>query len=140
MPRDRHGHIVTWSSGWLDGEPMLGTNDAAKVARCILERLCGACGDPLDYWIAFLGDEVVVKSREFLEPPMHVDCARYSIAVCPYLASPDFAPKRTRPGVMQVADRTRSPRMALYITRGFRIALGVLPMSKADAPHSLEWF
>ncbi len=72
---------------------------------------------------------------------MHVNCARYAISVCPYLASAEYTGRRTRPGVLTVASRERPARMALYITRGFAPQPDSnVPMAVAEAPKFLEWF
>lgn len=140
-PRDDRGRPIPWVSGEVDGVPRLGTNNAALCARAILERRCGQCGTPLGYWICFMGDEVSVERREFMEPPMHEGCARYAMAVCPYLANEHYEAKHQLPGVVTVADRARPERMALYVTRGYRPKYGDHPpMAKADAPKRLEWF
>lgn len=141
-PLDKAGRVIGWATAVdADGEVMQGVNVGMRCAESILSRLCGLCGKPLGYWVVFVGDEVCVAKREFMEPPMHEECFRYSMAACPYLANKQFTPRRARPGVLQVADRRRPGRMALYLTRGFRPKFDSdVPMAKADAPKSIEWF
>lgn len=142
-PRDRHGRIIGWTVAiGDDGEPMHGTNVALRCAEAIERRRCGLCGNPLAGRVAFVGNGECVLNRSFLEPPMHEACARYSLAVCPYLlAAEGFTASRERPGVAVLADRSRPARMALYVTRDFRPLYGDHPpMSLAGAPIRLEWF
>lgn len=141
-PLDDTGRVVGWATALGDdGRAMQGVNVALRCAEAIEGRLCGQCGTPLGYWIAFLGDEECVSGRRFLEPPMHEACARYAISACPYLGAERYVAKLQRPGVTQLADRTRPERMALYVTRSFEPLYGDhAPMAKAGPPKTVEWF
>lgn len=141
-PLDRHGLVIAWTTAIDEaGEPMQGVNVGARCAEAILDRLCGQCGNPLGYWIVFIGDDVCVRKRDFLEPPTHEVCARYARAACPYLAAERYTGRRDRAGVVQLAPRERPIRMAMYFTRGYRPKLDSdAPMSHADAPKRVEWF
>lgn len=78
-------------AGWNpDGTVAFKVIDPDAEARLVAGRLCGLCGDPLDYWLTFLGDEVSVTDPAgvYVEPPLHEDCAGFAItspAGCPYL-------------------------------------------------------
>ncbi len=56
-----------------------------QVVRCIKERLCGVCGKPLDYWVAFIGNEKAGATCIFTDPPMHESCALASLGLCPMI-------------------------------------------------------
>jgi hypothetical protein len=56
-----------------------------QVHRCIDERLCSVCGNPLGYWVAFIGNEVSARRRQFTDPCMHEDCALASLRLCPMI-------------------------------------------------------
>lgn len=144
-PLDSHGRPLAWVLG-VDGngEPMQGVNDADKVFRCIIERRCGLCGEPLGWWVAFIGDDESVRQRVFVEPPMDPECARYALTACPYLAAgAGFEVKRKREGVVAIQDRQRPARMALYLTRHFEFYPPpyppIIPAAKAGPPKSVEW-
>lgn len=65
-----------------DGLPDFKVTDHHKRLRCASDRLCGLCGDPLGYWIAFIGGPLCVSKRLWYDPPMHRDCAEYAFEVC----------------------------------------------------------
>lgn len=58
-------------------------DEALRVAQ---EKQCGLCGEPLDYWIAFLGGPRSAEQRTYTDPPMHSECARAALSLCPHLA------------------------------------------------------
>ncbi len=59
---------------------------SARVLTCARERLCGSCGQPLGWWLAFLGGPRTASERAYLDPPMHPDCALASLTLCPHIA------------------------------------------------------
>lgn len=60
--------------------------DAGRRLMCLTAGLCGICGQQLSLAKCFfLGPKSVVHGVSF-DPAMHHDCAKYSRAVCPYLA------------------------------------------------------
>lgn len=40
----------------------------------------------MGYWVAFLGGPRSIKQRTFADPPMHPECARAALFLCPHLA------------------------------------------------------
>ena len=98
--------------------------------RCGLERLCMVCGQPLPYWLWFLGGEADLDNGVCGDPPLHWDCANYSVQVCPFLTSTrlEFASGRgavpAQPHTAGGRDRSR-PRpdtVVLGKTRGYTLA------------------
>jgi hypothetical protein len=93
-PRDRRGYPVPFSV-YIDrtGRPQFTITDPVKLRACIGKRLCGLCGGRIDagYW--FVGGERCFTHElgAFIDPPMHEECARYAIRVCPFLAAPSYA-------------------------------------------------
>lgn len=49
-------------------------------------RLCGLCGAPLGYWIAFVGGPNTIRFRAFSDPPAHPACALAALGLCPHIA------------------------------------------------------
>jgi hypothetical protein len=47
--------------------------------------LCNLCGQRLEPDMVFIGGPACEDSRLFIDGPMHEECARYAISVCPYL-------------------------------------------------------
>jgi hypothetical protein len=136
--------VVPWDDA---GVPDFTATDDAAYLRVVRENRCGLCGDPLDYWMAFIGGPISMRTRCFTDAAMHLDCATYAIQTCPYLvmrttghaARPHRAGARTdvSPGLSM----KRPDRFGLMVTRGFKITLeqGV-PALKADRPQRIEWY
>jgi hypothetical protein len=159
LPRDPRGYPVFFAV-YVDAEgtPDFRVTDDAKRRQCWRERRCGICGDELGYWLWFIGGERSVANRLFSDPPMHEDCARYAMAVCPFLARPQakYAPDveeradRLEEGgaEVHVTDTTQTKRpahMALYRTRRFEVvqlpAIAGGGLSARAAPaKAIEWF
>jgi hypothetical protein len=57
----------------------------AKIWQFKKERKCSICGDPLDYWIAFMVSEGEAQSRYIYESPNHEECLEYAFQICPWL-------------------------------------------------------
>ena len=91
-PRDtKRGVPIPYVSVHDDGEDGQQRVDyvainGARVLECARDRLCGLCGQGLGYWIAFLGGPRAAEHRRYLDPPMHEECARAAIALCPHIA------------------------------------------------------
>jgi hypothetical protein len=47
--------------------------------RALDSRLCGLCGNNLDYWIFFIGREGQADNRYFKGPAHHQECAKYAV-------------------------------------------------------------
>lgn len=98
--RDRpswHGYLVPWITPWRmtrDGMvPVFAGNDEILRQKAIRERLCSQCGHfigPNGTPMAFIGDKDCCDARQFEEPGMHEDCARFAGASCPWLANPEY--------------------------------------------------
>jgi len=106
------------------GEPDFTTIDAQKTVECALLRLCGVCGKKLSYWIAFLGGPQSAESRAYLDPPMHEECARAAVKLCPFIAMPSMARRKTpltRDSTYPEGWTADRPEVfVLYITRKFK--------------------
>lgn len=95
MPRDllRGFPILFSQTPPIDGwEPSTEGHDfriviVERVQECVTKKLCGVCGKPLGYWIAFVGGPLSIKNRAFVDPPMHTECALYAVQVCPFMVS-----------------------------------------------------
>jgi len=66
--------------------------DTALVSECARQRLCGICGQVIERTerLAFLGATTNTYDQAerdcFGDPWMHEECARYSLATCPFIA------------------------------------------------------
>jgi hypothetical protein len=88
LPRDPRGYPIFFSVQPDDDRPanhkILNWKNRN---RCAEEKRCGVCGEPLEYWLAFIGGPMCIEQRAFGDPPMHRECAEYSLQVCPFLAT-----------------------------------------------------
>lgn len=88
-PKDVRGFPITFVTLIeSDGRPDFTTIDGRKIVRCITEGLCGMCGLSfyVDEPVAFIGGPLAIENANFLDPPMHVECAEYAFQVCPHIA------------------------------------------------------
>ncbi len=85
--RPRIGNMVVpyLATRGKDGEYIFAIVDERKRMKVAREKLCGVCGKELDWKFYFIGGPRSMDSKMFVDPPMHGDCAIYSLAVCPYL-------------------------------------------------------
>lgn len=70
------------------GKPDLRLMDGRKLMRCIKERLCWLCGQPMGKHKAFVIGPMCAVTRTTSEPPCHLECALYAVKVCPFLTRP----------------------------------------------------
>lgn len=91
-PKDERGFPITFVTLMVDGKPDFTTIDAEKIVACITGPLCGLCGqDLIDVYsdkpetVAFIGGPKSIEHHNFLDPPMHEECAAYAMQVCPHI-------------------------------------------------------
>lgn len=94
-PKDRRGYPIPYIVMIdKDGRPHFTINDSRKVQKCVHGKRCGLCGDKLERAaIWFVGGSrcFTQSNGAFIDPPMHEECARYALQVCPFLAAPSYA-------------------------------------------------
>jgi hypothetical protein len=90
LPKDARGfpipHIVAYDS---HGKPQFTVNDQHKVLLALTDGLCAICGQPLpksDVWMVGGPRSAFDPRGCYVDGPLHGDCARYALRVCPYLA------------------------------------------------------
>ena len=155
LPKDERGYPVPFFVQWFDdfgnptnwgvGVPDQRVADERKLYECRDKKLCWICGQPLTYWIAFIGGPMSCKNRTFSDGPMHVECAEFSAVACPHLAHPGA--KRRAGGGKELAYKpeglveTPIEKVAVYVTRGYdtmRVTRGFL--WRPFAPKEVRWF
>ena len=129
-----------------DGECDFRGMDARVVHDLARNRLCGICGDPLRYWIAFVGGPMSTKNRVYTDPPFHPECARAAIRICPYMLYGGW----DRNKVKRVEDAKkddpwgnadRVTHNAILITRQFQIIFpGGTMLFRARPAKEIEWY
>lgn len=99
---------------------------AQTVYETAARNLCGICGEPLGYWIAFLGGPKSFAARTYVDPPFHEACAEASLRLCPHMA----IPRHKRAPEHRLAEDSHTPdgfveekpeALVMGLTRGFKI-------------------
>jgi hypothetical protein len=92
LPRERRGFPAPYiADEHEDGSPNLGAADSVASAHCHRESLCSICGERLaQAERMFITGPSCVFGSDYgcNDPPMHEECARYSLRVCPHLVAP----------------------------------------------------
>lgn len=128
LARDRRGYpipVVVLVD--RNGEPHFTMNDEDARWRCIERDLCTICGGKLFRGRWFVGGPLSAFDPDgaYVDPPLHGECARYALRVCPYLAAPNYSKRidaRTlrpgaEPGLMLMVDATMIPdRPAVFVS------------------------
>jgi hypothetical protein len=97
LPRDVRGYPITYTVLRApDGRVDFTTTDPLAWVTAYKLKLCGMCGKPLGRTLWFIGGPVSMHTRAFFDHPMHDDCARYALVVCPYLAMPKYLGAKAR--------------------------------------------
>lgn len=88
LPIDERGYPVPWFVTWNDGKPDFRLLDEHKFIRAVREGRCSVCGKILGRFKSFVGGPMNVLQLISGEPPMHHDCATFSVRACPFLLHP----------------------------------------------------
>lgn len=142
----RRGYPVPWFVTWVDGEPEFRIADSKKWSRAVRERLCWVCGQRLGSYLAFVLGPMCGITRTTAEPPLHHECALWSIRNCPFLVRPhmerrsgDLPEGASAPGFAIL----RNPGVTLlWVTRRFEIFRdhNRRPLLRVGDPVSLEYY
>ncbi|EKY4114224.1 TPA: hypothetical protein ACGW3M_001114 [Pseudomonas aeruginosa] len=145
LPRDERGYPTPHFAMFIDGKPDFRRVDHGKWFHAIESRQCGICGGSLGAHIAFVGGPSSMQSKLFTDLPMHRDCARYALQVCPFMAAPKFAYSNfEKEGVRvnpHVSDQ-RPERFGLAMTKAYRLVQlpGQSLALQAGDFVSVEWW
>jgi len=91
LPVDERGYPVPFFVAWLDGKPEFRMADQRKQERCRKHSLCWVCGELLNEpELAFVIGPMCGLNRISAEPPMHKECADWSVRGCPFLNKPNM--------------------------------------------------
>lgn len=89
--------------------------------RCDAGALCWICGLPLEREFACVTGPMCLINRISSEPVSHLECARYAVAACPFIATPgrkrrdkDYPPG-VKPPPAPESHNPRNPGAALVI-------------------------
>lgn len=122
LPMDSKGRFIPYfATLGADGEPNFKIADELKRQACAKKNLCWLCGQPLAYYMVFIGGPLSAQSRLFSDGPMHQDCAEYALVVCPYLARQSRDRNSTAGHAHSMMTLDKPEKFCLFITRGFKI-------------------
>jgi hypothetical protein len=85
-PIDPRGYVIPYFVPIIDGKPEFRYQDAGKRQSCLDHGLCSICGKklyPKSFW--FITGPIGLMNKIASDAPMHEDCARYSLNVCPHI-------------------------------------------------------
>ncbi|MEV0453722.1 hypothetical protein [Catellatospora methionotrophica] len=134
----RRGLPVPYVSESDTGEVDFGRLDPRRVLRCGLEQLCSACGQPHEESVAFIGGPGGFAQRRYTDPPLHLECAQWSLALCPYLAAQQHRRRRNTgadltPGFIEAE---KADPLILAVAAGFALGGRI----GADKATTLEFY
>ncbi len=129
MKRDERGYpIPFFASISKTGVADFRVMSVAHRAAAIEQSLCGICGKWLAGEKCILGGPGILEYRTSFDIPMHEECARYALIVCPFLAMPSFGYKdfvEGENGVYSAIPGSSPPpkpeRMGLFFSRVYRM-------------------
>jgi len=85
-PLDPRGYVIPYFVPIVDGKPEFRYQDAEKRQACLTHKLCSICGKKLlakQFW--FITGPIGLMNKVASDAPMHEECARYSLNVCPHI-------------------------------------------------------
>ncbi|GGK43709.1 hypothetical protein GCM10010124_40600 [Pilimelia terevasa] len=100
------------------------TIDTATAIHLATERRCSLCGEPIGYWVGFLGTARTAELGQFADPPGHPECQRAAVRLCPHIMLRHHRRARDdRPGAGMIPPGSHGDKpqaWVLGITRDYR--------------------
>lgn len=136
LDRDRRGlpiPFVVYRD--KEGTPHFTINDIHALTMALGNKLCGLCGKPHKmgkmWFIGGVG-AAFHESGLFIDPPVHEECGRYAMQVCPFIAAPNYSkriedatldPEKSHGGVLtdNQMDPSRPPLFIFARTSSYRL-------------------
>jgi hypothetical protein len=88
LPVNKAGYIVPWFVATIDGEPDFRVIRPEAIVAAVNEKRCWVCGLRIVIRPTFVIGPMCAVNRVSAEPPSHIECARYSVQVCPFIINP----------------------------------------------------
>ena len=145
---DKRGYPVPFFVAMIDGEPDHRIVDPRAMQQCVRHGRCWLCGQPLGVFTSFVVGPMCAVNRVSSEPPSHLECARYAVQACPFMARPHA--KRREGGLPDTDLKQpagihlkRNPGVVLiWTTRAplhrFKVPGGML--FRMGPAESMEWY
>ena len=106
LPKDHRGYPIP-ANVLVDknGKPHFTINDDEKRQVHLRKKRCPICDGALlrGRWSVGGPASAFMADGAYFDPPMHYECYRYAMQVCPYLALPSFS-KRIDAGTLKRED------------------------------------
>ncbi len=135
-----------------DGTPHFAINPVSVRERLLREDRCSICGGKLlrGRWMVGGPASAFHPNGAYQDPPVHHECGRYALQVCPYLAMPSYTKpvetktlrQRTVPSISITFDPTLIKNrpdpfvMVMYVGQTYtRDRLGHIATIKPKRPH-----
>lgn len=84
---DERGYPIPYFTPIVEGKPDFRYQDRKKRDACANHRLCSICGKKLVKRINwFISGPIGLMNGVHSDAPMHEECARFAIVICPHLA------------------------------------------------------
>jgi hypothetical protein len=85
LPIDSRGYPIPFFVTMVKGKPDFRLLDGKKQRRAFFNNLCGICGKEL-FAIAYsISGPLGLRNAVSQDPLMHLECAQFSLKVCPHL-------------------------------------------------------
>jgi hypothetical protein len=86
LPVDERGYPVPYFAAIVNGKPDFRMLDMEKQKICVEYNKCAICGKKLQKGVYyFISGPLGAKNQVSSDPPMHRECAGFSLAACPHL-------------------------------------------------------
>lgn len=127
-PIDHRGFVVPWFVNVMDehGNYDFRIVRPERTALAIRRKLCWICGQQLGANKAFAIGPMCVVNRVTAEAPGHLECVRWSVQVCPFMAKPKM--RRNTAGVEHLKHQgpgislDRNPGVTcIWVTKEYRV-------------------
>lgn len=142
-PRDKHGRVVPYFVGYVDGQPDHAVIRPGAIEEAVRFRKCWLCGVPLGAWSAFTIGPTNVINRVSAEPPAHRTCAEYAVQACPFITHPHMRRRANLPDDTVPTDGIVNPRnpgvCAVYVTQKWSKQRGRTLFGFEDA-FTVSWW
>jgi hypothetical protein len=148
LPIDERGYPIPFFVGEIDGKLDFRFMDRKKWVRCIKEKICWVCGEPLGVHLACVIGPMCAITRTTSEPPAHLDCALWSVKGCPFLSRPKMVRHEddlTRDAEDNAAGIPilRNPgSMCLWTTDSYKVFFDHQrrPLIRIGDPEAISWW
>lgn len=147
LPRSKTGWVVPWFISPLpDGSYDHRFADARKVIVAVKRDLCWLCGEKLGRYRVFVIGPLCAITGFSAEPPGHLECARWAVENCPFLARPKARRRENNipeEAVMADGSVRRNPGVTmLWVCHAYEIGPDSkgIPMFHIGEPVAVHFF